>query len=82
MRARSCMIIWGCNPTNTWPAKAVHMMEARSLGATMIVIDPLFSEAASKADLWLALRPGTDAALALGMLNVIITERLVRPGVC
>ncbi len=71
-----CMIIWGCNPTNTWPAKAVHMMEARALGATMIVIDPLFSEAASKADLWLALRPGTDAALALGMLNVIITERL------
>ncbi len=71
-----CMIIWGCNPTNTWPAKAVHMMEARALGATMIVIDPLFSEAASKADLWLSLRPGTDAALALGMLNVIITEGL------
>jgi anaerobic selenocysteine-containing dehydrogenase len=71
-----CMIIWGCNPTSTWPAKAVHMMEARALGATMIVIDPLFSEAASKADLWIPLRPGTDAALALGMLNVIITERL------
>jgi anaerobic selenocysteine-containing dehydrogenase len=71
-----CMIIWGCNPTNTWPAKAVHMMAARALGATMIVIDPVFSESASKADLWVALRPGTDAALALGMLNVIITEDL------
>ncbi len=71
-----CMIIWGCNPTNTWPAKAVHMMEARSLGAFMIVIDPVFSEAASKADLWVPLRPGTDAALALGMLNVIIMEGL------
>ena len=69
-----CMVIWGCNPTSTWPAKAVGLMEARSLGARMIVIDPVLSEAASKADLWLPLRPGTDAALALGMLHVIIGE--------
>ncbi len=71
-----CMLIWGCNPTNTWPIKGMGMMEARSRGAKMIVIDPLFSEAASKADIWLQLRPGTDAALALGMLNVIINEEL------
>ena len=42
----------------------------------MIVIDPVFTEAASKADMWLQLRPGTDAALALGMLHVIINEGL------
>lgn len=71
-----CMLIWGCNPTNTWPVKGMGMMEARRRGARLIVIDPLFSEAASKADLWLQLRPGTDAALALGMLQVIITEKL------
>ena len=71
-----CMVVWGCNPTNTWPAKGLGMMDAWRRGAPMIVIDPFFSEAASKADLWLQLRPGTDTALALGMLHVIITEGL------
>jgi len=74
--ATRCMIIWGCNPTTTWPVKGLGIMEAWCRGAQMIVIDPFFSEAASKAHLWLQLRPGTDAALALGMLHVIITERL------
>ena len=45
-------------------------------GAKLIVVDPVLSESASKADIWLRLRPGTDTALALGMLNVIITEQL------
>jgi anaerobic selenocysteine-containing dehydrogenase len=71
-----CMVIWGCNPTNTWPVKGLGMMEAWSRGAKMIVVDPVFTEAASKADMWLQLRPGTDAALALGMLQVIINEGL------
>ena len=71
-----CMIIWGCNPTNTWPVKGLGMMEAWRRGSRMIVVDPLFSEAASKADMWLQLRPGTDAALALGMLHIIINEGL------
>ena len=44
--ATHCMIIWGCNPTNTWPVKGLGMMEARSRGAKMIVVDPAFSEAA------------------------------------
>lgn len=71
-----CMLIWGVNPTNTWPVKGLGMMEARSRGAKMIVVDPIFTEAASKADMWLQLRPGADAALALGMLHVIINEGL------
>jgi anaerobic selenocysteine-containing dehydrogenase len=71
-----CMLIWGANPPATWPVKALGMMEARVRGAKMIVVDPVFSETASKADLWLQLRPGTDAALALSMLHVIINEEL------
>ena len=71
-----CLLVWGVNPTATWPVKAVGMMDARSQGAKMIVVDPLLCETASKADLWLQLRPGTDAALALGMLHVIIEEGL------
>jgi len=71
-----CMLIWGCSPTNTFPVKGMGMMEAWSRGAKMIVVDPVFTEAASKADMWLQLRPGTDAALALGMLYVVINEGL------
>ena len=42
----------------------------------LIVIDPVFTRAASKADIWLPIRPGTDLALALSWLNVIIRENL------
>ncbi|MBI5602695.1 MAG: molybdopterin-dependent oxidoreductase [Deltaproteobacteria bacterium] len=75
-----CMLVWGTNPPNTAPIKASWMMDARALGAKLIVVDPLFSETASKADLWLQLRPGSDVALALGMLHVIIEEGLYDHG--
>ena len=74
--ATQCMLFWGANPVATWHWKGVGMMEAWSRGVKLIVIDPVLSESASKADMWLQLRPGTDAALALGMLNVIINEGL------
>jgi len=74
--ATKCMLVWAANPAATWNWKAVGMMEAWARGAKLIVIDPVLSETASKADIWLRLRPGTDAALALGMLNVIINEQL------
>ena len=70
------MLIWGANPPSTYPTKGMGMMEAKARGAKMIVVDPVFSETASKADVWLQLRPGTDAALALGMLNVFIHSGL------
>ncbi|MFC1985281.1 molybdopterin-dependent oxidoreductase, partial [Chloroflexota bacterium] len=44
------------------------------------VVDPILTETSSKADIWLQLRPGTDAALALGMLNVVINEGLYDKG--
>ncbi len=71
-----CMLVWGANPTSTFPAKGRGMMEAWTRGARLIVVDPMLTEASSKADFWLKLRPGTDAALALGMINVIIEEGL------
>ena len=51
-------------------------MDARQRGAGLIVVDPYLSETAAKADIWLQLRPGTDTALALTMLHVIIREGL------
>lgn len=69
-----CLLVWGVNPPATWPIKAMGMMEAKSRGAPLIVVDPVLSNTAAKADIWLQLRPGTDCALALGMLHVIINH--------
>ena len=72
----ACILVWGANPTNNWPHQAVHLMDAWSAGVPMIVVDPELRETSSKADIWLQLRPGTDAALGLGFINVIIGEGL------
>ena len=50
--------------------------DLQKAGMKIIVVDPRYSETASKADMWLPLRPGTDAALALAMLHTIIYEGL------
>lgn len=71
-----CLLVWGVNLPATWPIKAMRMMEAKSRGAPLIVVDPVLSNAAAKADIWLQLRPGTDCALALGMIHVIIDQGL------
>jgi len=57
-------------------------MDAKRSGTKLIVIDPLFTRAAQQADIWLAIRPGTDHALALCWLNMIISENLFRSGIC
>jgi len=73
-----CIVMWACNPqwTNPDEHKGVDFWRAYQKGAKLIVIDPRRGFLAKKADLWLQLRPGTDAALALGFLNVIIEEEL------
>ncbi len=71
-----CILLWGVNPPVNWAVSAADVMDARERGAPLIVVDPYLSEIASKADLWLQLKPGTDTALALSMLNVIINEGL------
>ncbi len=67
-----CLIVWGVNPPVNWAVKAADIMDARERGVPVIVVDPHLSETAAKADLWLQLLPGTDTALALAMLHVII----------
>ncbi len=53
------------------------LARARARGATLIVVDPRYSSAAMKADHWLSIRPGTDTALLLAWMNVLVTEGLV-----
>ncbi|MFO7826070.1 MAG: molybdopterin-dependent oxidoreductase [Cyclobacterium sp.] len=70
------IILWGTNTKHSnvhlWP----FVLEARSRGAKIIVIDPFRSATAMEADQHIQLMPGTDVALALGMMHVIIKEEL------
>jgi len=73
-----CIVMWGCNPlwTNPDEYKGVDFWGAYQKGAKLIVIDPRKGFLAKRADLWLQIRPGTDAALAMGFHHVIIEEKL------
>ncbi|MCL2825909.1 MAG: molybdopterin-dependent oxidoreductase [Eggerthellaceae bacterium] len=59
-----------------WPAEYLKLKAAQERGAKLIVIDPRRSESADAADVHLPIRYGTDAALMLGWINVIINEKL------
>ena len=70
------IIAWGANihgnNVHLWP----FIAEARRKGAKLVVIDPYRTRTAACADWYLPINPGTDAALALGMMHVIINEGL------
>ncbi len=68
------LILWGANPSESGPRLWQGYKYSQSQGMKIIVVDPRPTTCAKEADLWLQLRPGTDGALALGMLNVIINE--------
>ena len=75
-----CMLLWGINPNATSLAQAARISRARNRGAKLIVIDPRQTTLAEKADCWLRVRPGTDAALALAMIHVLFEENLYDAG--
>jgi anaerobic selenocysteine-containing dehydrogenase len=71
------ILIWGANPI----ASSLHFwtraQEAKRRGARLVAIDPYRSLSAEKCHQHIALRPGTDGAFALGMMNVLIAEDLI-----
>ena len=71
-----CIVLWGSNPQESCPSLTMDINQAVKQGAKLIVIDPYTTQMAKKSDYHLRLRPGTDGALALGMLYVIITEHI------
>ena len=75
-RLAKLILAWGANihgnNIHLWP----FVVEARRNGARLIVIDPYRTRTANLADWHIAIRPGTDAALALGMMHVILREGL------
>ena len=74
--AARCLILWGMNPGASSLPSMHGYTDLQLAGMKIIYVDPRFSETACKADLWLPLRPGSDTALSLAMLNVIINEFL------
>ncbi len=68
-----CIILWGHNPDASEPPLASKIYQALDRGLRLIVIDPKRIPLA-KRGIHIQLRPGTDCALALGMMNVIISE--------
>ncbi|MFE0804560.1 molybdopterin oxidoreductase family protein [Streptomyces sp. NPDC058812] len=75
-----CVILVGSNPAETMPPSLRYFTELRENGGTLIVVDPRRTKTAEQADLHLAPRPGTDLALALGMLHLVVAEGRIDEG--
>ncbi|GAA2388603.1 hypothetical protein GCM10010420_10020 [Streptomyces glaucosporus] len=69
-----CVILVGANPADTMPPALRYFAELRERGGKLVVVDPRRTRTAEQADLHLAPRPGTDLALALGMLHLVVAE--------
>lgn len=72
-----CIILWGANPAWCSTHTMRYIFEAQDKGAEIIVIDPLLTQTAAKADVYVQVRPGTDGALALGMARHLLDAKLV-----
>src|SRR5919202_42479 len=70
------VLLWGTNTLTSNPHLWPFVLEARRKGAPVIAIDPIRTRTAEQCDEWLPIRPGTDAALALGMMHVLFAEGL------
>ena len=78
------LVIWGANPENSEinRGKPKTIMDALDRGMELIDIRPMREGIGSKADIWVPVRPGTDLALALAVLNVICEEDLYDHDFC
>jgi len=71
-----CVIVWGKNDKTSNPPAYDQLIEGVKRGAKLIVIDPIKTDLAASADLWLQIKPGCDGILAMAMMHVIIEEDL------
>src|SRR3954464_6115606 len=70
------VLLWGTNTLTSNPHLWPFVLEARERGAKVIAIDPIKTRTAAQCDEWIGIRPGTDAALALGMMHVMFERGL------
>jgi anaerobic selenocysteine-containing dehydrogenase len=71
------IIVWGCNPSASGIHLVSHINHAQARGARVVVIDPRRTPLARKADLHLPVKPGTDVALALALINDLFERERV-----
>jgi anaerobic selenocysteine-containing dehydrogenase len=69
-----CILYWGYNPSVSRLVHATSTVAALARGARLVVVDPRRAGLAGRADHWLRVRPGTDAALALSLAHVMIDQ--------
>ena len=80
MAQSDLVVMWGGNPVATQVNVMTHVTRARKQrGAKFVVVDPYRTPTAAAADMHLALRPGTDAALACAVMHVRVPRRACRP---
>lgn len=72
----ACIVLWGINPEATFLYHNLAIKSAVERGSKLIVIDPRKTEFAAGADLWIRPKPGSDLALALALLYVVVNEGL------
>jgi anaerobic selenocysteine-containing dehydrogenase len=70
------VLLWGTNTLTSNPHMWPFVLQAREKGARVIAIDPIRTRTAAQCDEWIPIRPGTDAALALGMMHVLFERGL------
>jgi anaerobic selenocysteine-containing dehydrogenase len=76
MTNTNCLLVWSSNPFHSNPGNARAILKGKERGMKLIVVDPRETPTTRFADIHLAVRPGTDGALALAMAHVIINEKL------
>ena len=70
------ILLWGTNTLTSNPHLWPFVLQARAKGARVLCIDPIRTRTADQCNEWIAIRPGTDAALALGMMHVLFADGL------
>ncbi|HET9455224.1 MAG TPA: molybdopterin oxidoreductase family protein, partial [Gemmatimonadaceae bacterium] len=70
------ILLWGTNTLTSNPHMWPFVLRARENGAKVIAIDPIRTRTAAQCDEWIGIRPGTDAALALGIMHVLFAKGL------
>lgn len=68
------IFVWGANPVNSQQQNTHFLLEAKEKGTKLVVIDPVFTATAAKADMYVPIKPGTDAALAMAIMNIVVRE--------
>lgn len=72
MKNAKTVITWGANVTDAQIHNWHLLHEARAQGTKLVVIDPIFTQIASKADMWIPIRPGSDTLLKLGLMQIVL----------